>query len=62
MYREEDLVGCFYEILEDANAYRAEQLGLAAIHHLLAALSNFYELEGWRTKAGCDNEGAIKIS
>ena len=56
------LEGCFYEISEDANAYRAEQLGLAAIHHLLAALSKFYELEGWRTKAGCDNEGAIKIS
>ena len=37
----ERLEGCFYEILDEANAYRAEQLGLTAIRHLLAALSIF---------------------
>ena len=54
--------GRFYEISDGANAYRAEQLGLDAIHHLLSALSVFYDVEKWDTNTGCDNEGAIKIS
>ena len=56
------LEGSFYEITEDATAYRAEQLGLNAIHHLLCAISIFYAVDEWDTKTGCDNEEAIKIS
>lgn len=58
----EQLEGCFYESSDDANAYRAGQLGLAAIHHILVALLIFYNIDNWRTKTGCDNEGSIKIS
>ena len=58
----ERLEGSFYEISDGANAYRAEQLGLDALHHLLSALSVFYDVEKWDTNTGCDNEGAIKIS
>ena len=56
------LEGMFYEVSEDANAYRAEQLGICAIHHLMTALSIFYKVPRWKTRAGCDNEGTIKIS
>lgn len=56
------LEGFFYDITEDANAYCAEQLGLNAIHHMLCALSIFYNVDEWDSKTGCDNEGAIKIS
>ena len=37
------LEGMFYEVSEDANAYRAEQLGMCAIHHLITAFSIFLE-------------------
>ena len=56
------LEGLFYEVTEDANGYRAEQLGICAIHHLMTAISIFYQVKRWKTRAGCDNEGTIKIS
>ena len=56
------LEGFFFEISDDANAYRAEQLGMCAIHHLITAISLFYKILKWKTRAGCDNEGTIKIS
>ena len=56
------LEGFFYEVSEDANAYRAEQLGICAVHQLMQALSQFYNVEEWKTKSGCDNYGAVKIS
>lgn len=58
----ERLEGSFYEISDDANAYRAEQLGICALHHVISAVSVFYGAETWNTKVGCDNEGAIKIT
>ena len=39
------LEGSFYEITESATAYRTEQLGLDAIHHLLCAISIFYDVD-----------------
>ena len=39
-----NMTGSFYEILEDAGSYRGEQLGLCAIHHLIKALCNFYNI------------------
>ena len=56
------LSGSFYEISDDANAYRAEQLGMCALHHLVSAVSLFFHGETWKTKVGGDNEGAIKIT
>ena len=47
---------------KEANAYRAEQLGLCALHNLIAAFSVFYEIDKWNIKVGCDNFGAIKVS
>ena len=54
--------GLFYKESEETNAYRAEQLGICAIHHLIAALSLFYNIKNWKTRVGCDNYGTIKIS
>ena len=45
-----------------ANSHRAEQLGVCAIHHLIAALTSFYEIEKCTTKIWCDNMGAVSIS
>lgn len=54
--------GLFYEETEEANAYCAEQLGICAIYHLIAAISLFYNIKNWKTRVGCDNYGTIKIS
>jgi len=54
--------GSFYEESDSANSYRAEQLGVCAVHQLMFALSLFYSISNWETKSGCDNYGAIKIS
>ena len=56
------LKGCFYEISEDAGSYRGEQLGMCAVHHLIAAFSLFFAIMKWRTKVCCDSEGTIKMS
>ena len=58
----EQLEDYFYEITDNANAYCAKQLELDAIHHVLAALSIYCDVDAWNTRAGCDNEGAINIS
>ena len=49
--------GVLYEVSDDAKAYHMKQLGLDAIHHLLAALSIFYSMDHW---GGYDNKGAVK--
>ena len=37
--------GRCFEVSKEANAYRVEQLGLCAVHNLIAAFSVFYEIE-----------------
>ena len=54
--------GSFYKEYDSANAYRAEQLGTCAIHHLLTALSLFYCIDKWDTKTWCDNYRTVKVS
>ena len=54
--------GNFYEISEDTGCYMGEHLGLCAIHHLITALCNFYNVYDWHTTINCDNEGSIKMS
>ena len=39
---DDSMTGNFYETSEDTGSYRGEQLGLYAIHHLIAALYEFY--------------------
>ena len=52
----------FWEKSNSANSYRAEQLGVCAIHHLVAALTSFYKVESYTTKIWRDNMGAVNIS
>ena len=49
------LEGYFFEISEDAGSYRGEQLGMCAVHHLIAAFSLFFFISEWKTKVCCDN-------
>ena len=39
------LKGSFWGKSNSANSYRAEQLGVCVIHHLVAALVSFYKIE-----------------
>ena len=56
------MTGNVYQMSEDTGSYRGEQLGLCAIHHLIAALCEFYNIHDWYTTINCDNKGAIKMS
>ena len=56
------LKGNFWEQSNSANSYRAEQLGVCAINHLIAALTSFCKIENCATKIWCDNMGAVSIS
>ena len=56
------LYGSFAEFSPSAGSYRAELLGLLAIHTLLAALEEFYHLPGSPGTICCDNQGALRKS
>ena len=51
--------GHFYERSQKAGSYRAELLGLLAIHILLAALEEYYKIPPSTGKICCDNQGAL---
>ena len=51
--------GHFYERSQKADSYRAELLGLLAIHILLAALEEYYKIPPSTGKICCDNTGAL---
>ena len=53
------MTGFFYERSQRAGSYRAELLGLLAIHTLLAALEAYYKLPPSSGKICCDNQGAL---
>ena len=53
------MTGRFYERSHKASSYRAELLGLLAIHVLLAALEEYYSIPGSTGKICCDNQGAL---
>ena len=44
------LKGNFWGNSNSANSYKAEQLGVCAIHHLIAALTSFYKIKNCTTK------------
>ena len=56
------LKGFFWEKSDSANSYRAEQLGMCAIHHLITALTSYYNIGDCTCKIWCDTMGAVKIS
>ena len=53
------LQGSFYEFSPSAGSYRGELLGLLAIHILMAALEEYFQLDGHTAKICCDNQGAL---
>ena len=53
------LKGSFFEYSKNASSYRAELLGLCALHLFARALEAFFEVSEWSGKMCCDNESAL---
>ena len=60
--RRKALKGNFWEKSDNAKSYRAEQVGICAIHYLATALTSYYKIENCTSKIWCDNMGAVNIS
>ncbi len=56
------LVGTFWEKSNWANLYRAEMLGLCALHLLAQAVAKFYKEEKWSAILRCNNKCALELS
>jgi hypothetical protein len=56
------ITGTFWERSQSANLYRAELLGLCAMHTLAQALEEFYHLSHWSAMLCCDNKKALNVS
>jgi hypothetical protein len=53
------LRGSFYEISAAAGLYRSKLLGLVALHTLILAVADYYNLQGVSGKICCDNISAL---
>ena len=57
-----------YKVLDKLNllwmisSYRAELLGLCALHHLAQAIADFHKVAGWSAMLCCDNKRALEVS
>jgi len=56
------LTGTFWERSPLASSYRAELLGLCALHLFAQALAEFYKVVGWTAMLCCDNKRALEVS
>jgi hypothetical protein len=56
------LTGTFWEKFNLASLYRAEMLGLCALHLLAWVVAEFYQIKGWSAMLCCDNKRALKLS
>ena len=56
------ITGSFWERSISAKLYRAELLGLCALHFLAWAVAEFYMLDGWSAMLCCDNKQALEKS
>ena len=56
------LTGTFWERSPLASLYRAELLGLWALHLFAQALAEFYKVVGWTAMLCCDNKRALEVS
>jgi hypothetical protein len=56
------LTGTFWEHSQSANFYRAELLGLCAMHTLAQATQEYYHLLCWSATSCCDNKKALDMS
>ena len=54
--------GNFWEKSTGANSYRAEMLGLCALHLLAQALAEFYKVVKWSPIICCNSKCALKLS
>jgi hypothetical protein len=56
------LTGTFWEKSNMASSYRAEMLGLCALHLFAQAAAEFYMVEQWSAMLGCNNKRALELS
>jgi hypothetical protein len=56
------LTGTFWEKSTSASLYRAELLGLCALHLLAQAVAEYYKIMGWSAMLCCDNKRALEVS
>ena len=56
------LTGTFWERSPLASLYRAELLGLCALHLFAQALAEFYKVVGWTAMLCCDNKRVLEVS
>jgi hypothetical protein len=54
------ITGSFWERSISATSYRAELLGLCALHFLARAVAEFYKLDEWTATLCCDNKQALE--
>ncbi len=56
------LTGSFWERSITASSFRAEMLGLCALHLLARAISEYYTLGRWTATMCCNNKRALTLS
>ncbi len=56
------LTGTFWEKSNSASLYRAEMLGLCALHLLARAVVEYYKVKGWSAVLCCDIKHALELS
>ncbi len=56
------LTDTFWEKSNSASSYRAELLGLCALHLLARAVVEYYKVEGWSAMLCCNNKCALELS
>ena len=56
------MTGTLWERSPSASSYRAEMLGLCALHLFVRALSEFYKIQVWEATLCCDNKRALERS
>jgi hypothetical protein len=56
------ILGNIWERLLTASSFRAEMLGLCALHLLAHAISKYYKLDRWTPTLCCDNKLALLLS
>ena len=56
------LTGAFWERSSSASSYRAELLGLCALHLFAQALAVHHKVSGWKAILCCDNKRALEVA
>ena len=54
------LTGSCWESSNAASSYRAEMLGLCALHLFARALTEYFKVKKWRATICCDNQRALE--